>query len=1452
MQKLRTKMRMKKLVLLMQTLALASQPAWAADDPVARRLIEQARYWQQKNRNDLASDAWHKLLRANPADPVGLIELGMLEARAGRVKEAEELYVSASRLNPPPPGLSELATALKVGTAPPAALSNAREQAQGGNADEAVKSYRGILGETKPTGQFGLEYYTTLGATREGWEEARRGLEELARNNPGDTRYMLALAKHLTYREPTRREGIRQLAALAAREPAAQKSWRQALVWLGARPGDRALFQAYLTRYADDQAVIERMRQLDRPVVVYRPDPKDIARQAGFRLLEQGDIVAAEAQFRSALAKNPNDADALGGLGSIRLRQEAFDEAARLLDQARSRDKRGGAQWKKAADSAHYWALMQEVTDARQAGRLNEVEGKLQQALGYDSKEPTGQVMLADLYTERRETAKAEAIYRQVLRTSPMNPGAFRGLIFILVQDGRDAEAMRMVSTLDPASAQKIGGLNQAKAAALLKLATADEARRDYDSAAERLEDALLLDPLSPWVRLALARQYQNMGDSAGANALLDNLLDTNPDLPEALFARALLFSEQGRSSEALATLERIPVSKRTASIANEQRRLWVNVQVQRAKQFYAQGNAQRANGLMAQAEAAAAQDVGMLGQIAGGWSELGQPASALRVMRELASRSPSDNIGLRIQYASVLLSTRQDAELSAILRELSASNRLTATQQDDVNKIILAYTLRQTESLREAGRLAEAFEVVSPALEQSGDPRLIMALARIYNSSGDAAQALKLTESAIAREPDDLEYRLFASAVALGAGAVDKAAGQAKAALELAPDFPRALAAAGRAEKARGNLPKAMEYFQYAQALEREKGAFSGVPGNLSLRLVDETQAPTSQFATAGTRSERTGLLPVPDSSRRGARTSATQESASDPGYAAPATNPFTRPEPRSNILPVPATGARRSSDQGLAPLRVAPDRVNLQPRQSDASVALLQYQSPPVSAYERPAAPAQRTVQAAPVSYYERPAEPVQRYVQAPAPSSGFDPGAMRPVGLAVADTRRRLPDYLDPPVTAVRPPAPSLLVEPVRQVAQVTQTTVASTVRERTIGDEINDIKLKFSTVLEFGAGYRKTGGEAGLGRLGTTELPLEARIPIDYQGKVTLRLSPVLLSAGTLNLQDPKISARFGSEAIGGVLALPHAAREENANGLALSAAYQSDNLNADIGTTPRGFKVANVVGGIGVTERIDDVTLRAGVNRRAITDSLLSYAGTTDPRTGQVWGGVVKTGARVEAGYGEPGGGVYANAAYSALTGTGVKSNNEGEASVGGYLRAYKTADTQATVGLNLSVMGFRNNLGNFTLGHGGYFSPQRYISLGVPFDVAGRRNRLSYQVGGDVSVRQFSVDRAPYFPTDAVAQATWEAQIIATPQLAGYSAYYPADTVTGLGYNFYGAFEYLLAPKFALGGRLTFDNSRNYSQQSGLMYLRYSFDAMPEPVQYPPRTMRVLSSGDPQ
>lgn len=95
-------------------LALGSfvRPVWPADDLMASQLVDQARQWQQKNRDDIAAEIWRKVLRTDPSQGEALVELGLIEARANRREEARALLERANRIRPKANKLDRLAAAL--------------------------------------------------------------------------------------------------------------------------------------------------------------------------------------------------------------------------------------------------------------------------------------------------------------------------------------------------------------------------------------------------------------------------------------------------------------------------------------------------------------------------------------------------------------------------------------------------------------------------------------------------------------------------------------------------------------------------------------------------------------------------------------------------------------------------------------------------------------------------------------------------------------------------------------------------------------------------------------------------------------------------------------------------------------------------------------------------------------------------------------------------------------------------------------------------------------------------------------------------------------------------------------------------------------------------------------------------------------------------------------------
>lgn len=259
--------------------ALLAPMGWAADDLLSSQMVDEARAWTQKGRDDLAAEVWRKLLRTNSRHPEALIKLGLIEARVGNIKEAQALHQRAGQLAKPPQGLKELSAILSA-TESPAKGSVSPASPPPVRVIETAPKTKAVTSEplrrvappkeaksapAVTSTASDLAVYQTNSAITEKWEDTRRSLERLAQDHPTAPRYRIALASHLTHRESTRREAIRLLSALTLGGRGSKRTkimWQQALLALNAREGDRELFSAYLARFPRDPLISERVRGL--------------------------------------------------------------------------------------------------------------------------------------------------------------------------------------------------------------------------------------------------------------------------------------------------------------------------------------------------------------------------------------------------------------------------------------------------------------------------------------------------------------------------------------------------------------------------------------------------------------------------------------------------------------------------------------------------------------------------------------------------------------------------------------------------------------------------------------------------------------------------------------------------------------------------------------------------------------------------------------------------------------------------------------------------------------------------------------------------------------------------------------------------------------------------------------------------------------------------------------
>jgi cellulose synthase operon protein C len=387
----------------------------------------------------------------------------------------------------------------------------------------------------------------------------------------------------------------------------------------------------------------------------------------------------------------------------------------------------------------------------------------------------------------------------------------------------------------------------------------------------------------------------------------------------------------------------------------------------------------------------------------------------------------------------------------------------------------------------------------------------------------------------------------------------------------------------------------------------------------------------------------------------------------------------------------------------------------------------------------------------------------------------------------------------------------------------------------------------IAAESGPIIQGGFALRGRSGEDGLSRLTEIGVPIEGYFSPFYTGTVRLQAVPTYLTAGT-----PGVDAllRFGKEAQlalvpGTTLASLPLPGSQNATGVSLNVGYAYQMFAGEIGTTPLGFPVENLVGRLALmwpgpatlttayprippvpTTVTKPLQIRLEGVRQAVTDSLLSYAGTKDPVSGLVWGGVIKTGGDLLVSYDDGDFGVYGGGGLATIDGKSVASNSEVEGIVGAYIRPWRTANQAFKVGLNLNYMSYDKNLRFFTFGQGGYFSPQNYLNASIPLEYTGQYGRLSWLAAAALGIQTFHENSSPFFPTDPGKQNALQAAF-------GSAASYPARNVTGPSFNINGQLEYQLDNGFSFGGLAGINNAQNFTEGVGKVYLRKSFGLLP-------------------
>lgn len=361
------------------------------------------------------------------------------------------------------------------------------------------------------------------------------------------------------------------------------------------------------------------------------------------------------------------------------------------------------------------------------------------------------------------------------------------------------------------------------------------------------------------------------------------------------------------------------------------------------------------------------------------------------------------------------------------------------------------------------------------------------------------------------------------------------------------------------------------------------------------------------------------------------------------------------------------------------------------------------------------------------------------------------------------------------------------------------------------------------------VEVQTAYRSRAGETGLSAL--REVKGSAVLSTGLVGgRVYARADAVVIDSGRPTGDSLQ---RFGRDAtieaesiVAKTAAQLTQATTQRQSGVAPSVGYADKTVQAEVGATPLGFDQTKATWRVAVTPQVGAVAARAWFERKPVVDSVISYGGTRDPVTGAYWGQVMRTGGGAGLSVDHEGNGVYVDLSYNHYEGTNVPTNHNIEANLGGYLRVVHSEHGNLTAGLNLNYQAYGNDQDYFTYGHGGYFSPQSFLSIGFPINYTYQSKRVDIKGSFTPGFQSFLQNQVNLYPTDPAAQGVLDGLKAQDNDVRNY---YDSLSKTGFALAAAGSAYYRITPSTRFGGEVSYNTFGSYDELRAMLGIRQSF-----------------------
>lgn len=409
-----------------------------------------------------------------------------------------------------------------------------------------------------------------------------------------------------------------------------------------------------------------------------------------------------------------------------------------------------------------------------------------------------------------------------------------------------------------------------------------------------------------------------------------------------------------------------------------------------------------------------------------------------------------------------------------------------------------------------------------------------------------------------------------------------------------------------------------------------------------------------------------------------------------------------------------------------------------------------------------------------------------------------------------------------------------------------SKLTRNNVSDDWLNRSLRSDAHDLYRQQDVNFTLDQDMSTNSGTPGKSDLSASTTMLQADMPW-YQGRAFLRSDIVRMDNGSFQNDSGSngYSTSFGTCSS---LIECNSDYGQRANGVSFAAGYKDDTWEGDIGTTPLGFPVVDWVGGLAYSSDWHDIGWTATASRRPITSSMLSFAGAKDPLTGITWGGVRATGVSLGLSYDQgKAHGLWGDISAHQLTGKNVEDNSRERLMGGYYYKVINEDNRRATIGLNSMLWHYQKDLSGYTLGQGGYYSPQQYFSLAVPVNYRQRTDNWSWQVGASVSWSRSATSDQKRYPLPGLIYGALHDRNIDVSNSAEFNdainASDSGSSSSGFGYTAQALIERRVSSHWTVGAGIDIQQAKDYTPSHYLLYVRYSLAGWQGDLDMPPQPL---------